>query len=70
MEVKDAMRVSCMADLIGACQELVAACQVSQPALAAALLEALRRFVNWADINLIATEKCAPCFPQSMPLAS
>eukprot|EP00884_Botryococcus_braunii_P015515 jgi/Botrbrau1/2647/Bobra.0203s0001.1 len=57
MDVKDAMRENCMGDLIRACHELIAGYYASQPGLAASVLEALRRFVNWADIALLTTDE-------------
>lgn len=59
MEVKDAMRESCIGDLIRTCHELIAGYYASQPGLATSVLEALCRFVNWADISLLTKKECA-----------
>lgn len=63
MEMKDAMRESGIVEVIRTCQNLVALYHMSEPPLAAYVLEALRRYVNWADISLLATDKCGPAGP-------
>ena len=51
------MRETCLKDLTDACIQLVANLQASNPELAASVLEAVARYVNWIDIGLVANDR-------------
>lgn len=61
MHVKDAMRELCISDLAEAWFQLVSAYKDTQPELAAMVLHALKRYVSWIDINLVANNRYAAC---------
>ena len=58
-EIKDAMRERCLPALVHACYQLAVQLQGGSPGLAAGLLQAISRFINWIDISLVANEQCA-----------
>lgn len=51
------MREHSIADVAAACFTLAAGLAGSAPALAAAVLRALQRYVSWMDIGLVANDK-------------
>ena len=53
MQLKDAMRETCLNDLAQAWYNLLQAYQHSNPDLAAAVLNTLERYVNWIDVGLV-----------------
>ncbi len=57
--VQDTMRETCMTDLAGIWYNLVATYSESNPELAEAVLAAVRRYVSWIDIGLVANDRCA-----------
>lgn len=57
MLLKDAMRENSIKDITNACMQLTATLHASNPKLAAAVLEAVARYVNWIDIGLIANDR-------------
>ena len=57
MRFKDAMRDHSVGDVAGAWLQLVAAYSGPRPDLAAAVLEVVRRYVNWIDIGLVANDR-------------
>ena len=58
-ELKDAMRETCLPELLHACYQLALQLHSTCEGLAAALLQAVARYVNWIDISLVANEQCA-----------
>lgn len=58
MHVKDAMRELCIREVAEAWFHLVTMYKDSQPELAAMVLESVRRYINWIDINLVANNRC------------
>lgn len=58
MNLKDVMRESCIKQLTDACISLVASLHAGNPDLAAAVLDAVSRYVNWIDIGLVANDRC------------
>ena len=59
-EIKDAMRERCLPALMHACYQLALQLHGSSPGLAAGLLQAVARYINWIDISLVANEQCVP----------
>lgn len=59
MQLKDAMRESCLADLAQAWFNLLQAYQSANPDLAAAVLNTVERYVNWIDVSLVVNERQA-----------
>ena len=57
--LKDAMRDNCLDELIAACIQLTSNLHASNPELAASVLEAVARYVNWIDIRLVANDRSA-----------
>lgn len=55
--LKDAMRDNCLDELVGASIQLTGSLHSSNPDLAAAILEAIARYVNWIDIGLVANDR-------------
>lgn len=55
--LKDAMRDNCLDELVSACIQLISSLHGSNPELAAEVLEAVARYVNWIDIRLVANER-------------
>ena len=53
------MRETCMTDLAGIWYNLVATYSESNPELAEAVLAAVKRYVSWIDIGLVANDRCA-----------
>lgn len=51
------MRDNCLDELIAACVQLVSSLHSSNPELAASVLEAVARYVNWIDIRLVANDR-------------
>ena len=60
MHVKDAMRELCIVELAEAWYQLVSGYKDSQPELAAMVLEAVQKYINWIDISLVANDKWVP----------
>ena len=56
-KLKDAMRDNCLEELMNACIQLTSNLHSSNPDLAASVLEAVARFVNWIDIRLVANDR-------------
>ena len=63
-----------MTDLAGIWYNLVATYSESNPELAEAVLAAVKRYVSWIDIGLVANDRCAiddlyhaPAPPASLP---
>ncbi|KAH0455515.1 hypothetical protein IEQ34_015547 [Dendrobium chrysotoxum] len=54
--VKDAMRLQCVPQIAHAWFDIVSLYRSSDPALAAATLDAMRRYIVWIDINLVAND--------------
>ena len=48
-----------MTDLAGIWYNLVATYSESNPELAEAVLAAVKRYVSWVDIGLVANDRCA-----------
>lgn len=68
--VQDVMRETCLTDLAGIWYNLVATYSESSPDLAEAVLAAVKRYVSWIDISLVANDRCpprcsAPCLKSS-----
>lgn len=65
MQLKDAMRETCLLDLAEAWYNLLRAYQSADPELAAAVLSTVQRFVNWIDVSLVVNERSvnylSPC---------
>lgn len=59
MALKDAMRESCVGDVVDAWYSLLTSYSGARPELAAAVLEVARRYTGWIDIGLLANDKCA-----------
>lgn len=57
MQLKDAMRETCLLDLAEAWYNLLRAYQSADPELAAAVLSTVQRFVNWIDVSLVVNER-------------
>lgn len=57
IQLKDAMRESCLADLAQAWFNLLQAYQSANPDLAAAVLNTMERYVNWIDVSLVINER-------------
>ena len=57
MQLKDAMRESCLADLAQAWCNLLQAYQSANPDLTAAVLNTVERYVNWIDVSLVVIER-------------
>ena len=57
MQLKDAMRETCLDDLADAWYNLLCAYQASNPDLAAAVLTTLERYVNWIDVALVVNDR-------------
>lgn len=57
MQLKDAMRESCLTDLAEAWFNLLQAYQSASPDLAAAVLHTVERYVNWIDVSLVVNER-------------
>ena len=59
MQLKDAMRETCLHDLAEAWYNLLRAYQSANPDLAAAVLSTVERYVNWIDVSLVVNERLA-----------
>jgi len=59
MQLKDAMRETCLSDLAEAWYNLLTAYQSANPDLAAAVLNTVERYVNWIDVALVVNERWA-----------
>ncbi len=57
--VQDIMRETCLTDLAGIWYNLVATYSESNPDLAESVLAAVRRYVSWIDIGLVANDRCS-----------
>ena len=57
MQLKDAMRETCIGRIADTWISLVAGLQSSSPALAAMVLLTMQRFINWIDISLVANDR-------------
>lgn len=57
MQLKDAMRETCLHDLAEAWYNLLRAYQSANPDLAAAVLSTVERYVNWIDVSLVVNER-------------
>ena len=66
--VQDIMRETCLTDLAGIWYKLVATYSESSPDLAEAVLAAVKRYVSWIDIGLVANDRWPS--PYSAPLRS
>lgn len=51
------MRDNCLEELMNACIQLTGNLHSSNPDLAASVLEAVARYVNWIDIRLVANDR-------------
>ncbi|KAK9812733.1 hypothetical protein WJX72_002830 [[Myrmecia] bisecta] len=60
MHLKDAMRERCMTEIAEAWYALVATYHTSNVQLAAEVLDAAVRYVNWIDIGLLANDRFVP----------
>ena len=69
MRLKDAMRDHSVGDVAEAWLQLVAQYSGPRPELAAAVLEVVRRYVNWIDIGLVANDRHA-CSSESSTASS
>ncbi|PKU85889.1 exportin-T isoform X2 [Dendrobium catenatum] len=58
--VKDAMRLQCVPQIAHAWFDIVSLYRSSDPALAAATLDAMRRYIVWIDISLVANDAFLP----------
>ncbi|CAK0782799.1 hypothetical protein CVIRNUC_005994 [Coccomyxa viridis] len=70
MEFKDTMRETCLTDLAGIWYNLVATYSESNPDLAEAVLAAVRRYVSWIDIGLVANNRFVPMLVALLGAAS
>ena len=61
LPMQDTMRETCLTDLAGIWYNLVATYSESNPDLAEAVLAAVRRYVSWIDIGLVANDRCSAC---------
>ena len=57
MQLKDAMRETCIKDVADAWTGLVAAYHAVQPDLTVSVLAVVQRYVSWIDISLVANDK-------------
>ena len=57
MQLKDAMRETCLNDLAEAWYNLLTSYQSANPDLAAAVLNTVERYVNWIDVGLVVNER-------------
>ena len=57
MQLKDAMRETCLNDLAEAWYNLLTSYQSVNPDLAAAVLNTVERYVNWIDVGLVVNER-------------
>ena len=62
MQLKDAMRETCLHDLAEAWYNLLRAYQSANPDLAAAVLSTVGRYVNWIDVSLVVNERSGLSF--------
>lgn len=62
MQLKDAMRETCLQDLAEALYNLLRAYQSANPDLAAAVLSTVGRYVNWIDVSLVVNERSGLSF--------
>jgi hypothetical protein len=69
IEIKDAMRVTCVADLTVAWRGIIVAYADSHPSVAALALDTVGTFVDWIDINLIANDSYVPLFYRTLSSA-
>jgi len=60
MHLKDAMREGCIQELADMWFWLVSSYKDSQPEAAAMVLEAVKRYISWIDIGLVANERFIP----------
>ncbi|KAL0701575.1 hypothetical protein Bca4012_057697 [Brassica carinata] len=58
--VKDAMRQQCVPQIARAWYDIVSLYMNSDPDLSATVLDCMRRFVSWIDINLVANDAFVP----------
>lgn len=58
--VKDAMRQQCVPQIARAWYDIVSLYRNSDPELSATVLDCMRRFVSWIDINLVANDAFVP----------
>lgn len=57
MTAQDTVRDTCLTDLAGIWYNLVATYSESNPDLAEAVLAAVKRYVSWIDIGLVANDR-------------
>ena len=60
MHFKDSMRERALSDIATTWAQLVSAYKDTSPELAAAVLEAVQRYVHWIDISLVANDTFVP----------
>ncbi|PKA52335.1 Exportin-T [Apostasia shenzhenica] len=58
--VKDAMRLQCVPQIVRVWFEIVSLYRSSDPVLAAATLDTMRRYICWIDIGLVANDAFLP----------
>ena len=58
------MREHCLAELAGIWYNLVVTYSEAKPDLAEAVLAAVRRYVPWIDIGLVANDRCVVTAPK------
>lgn len=66
MQLKDAMRETCLHDLAEAWYNLLRAYQSANPDLAAAVLSTVERYVNWIDVSLVVNERSVSHLPYTI----
>lgn len=59
LHVQDAMREHCLDDLAQVWYNLVITYSEAEPDLAETVLAAVKRYVPWIDIGLVANDRCA-----------
>jgi hypothetical protein len=65
--MQDTMRDLCLNELAGIWYNLVVTYSDSNPDLAEAVLSAMRRYIAWIDIGLVANDRHASSMPISWP---
>lgn len=58
--IKDAMRQQCVPQIVGTWYDIVSVCKSSDSELCASVLDAMRRYISWIDISLIANDAFVP----------
>ena len=67
LAMQDTMRETCLTDLAGIWYNLVVTYSESHPDLAESVLAAVRRYVSWIDIGLVANDRCTACHAEARP---